>query len=365
MPVEELTHQRLMFEVERVLQSYEELYINQRFDINLVHVRLPSGSGRKKVINMNKRLKDKHCFIRIKNPDELCMARAIAVGLARLEKDPKYDDIYRGRPLQRTRALTLHQQAGVSLQPCGIEEAKKFQAVLADYQLVIVSAEHFDSIIFKGPTQEKVIYLYLHHGHYDLITSMSGFMGRNYYCLECEKGYNTEEGRHHRCKKKCLSCFQEGCRGDISSWIYCAYCRRSFQGPGCFENHRRMGPQGGISVCKQYLKCKDCGKMLDRTRRDVNLHKCGEVMCRVCDKFVDKDHQCFMQVPKQGKKRKREDDEEQEDTYLFFDFECIQDTGSMSLIWSWYKINTGRSGCLKRARHFAPGCLTRCQEQPA
>ena len=261
MPVEDLTSQRIMFEVERVLQSHKDLYVNQRFDVNLAHVSLPAGSGRKKEINMSKRLRDKRCFIRIRNQDELCMARAIVVGMAKLENDPKYDLIKQGKSVQRTRALELHRKAGVPLQPCGIEEAKKFQTVLPHYQLVIVSAEHLNSIIYKGPTREKVIYLYLHHGHYDFITSMPGFIGRTYYCLECEMGYKTEEGRHHRRKRKCLSCFQEGCRGNISSWIYCAYCRRSFQGPGCFENHRRIGPQGGISVCKQYLKCKDCGKM--------------------------------------------------------------------------------------------------------
>ena len=273
---------------------------------------------------MRKRLQERRCLIPIVNKDELCMARCIVVGVARWQNDPAYEDLRKGRPLQRTRAWELHKLAGVELKACGVEEIKRFQTVLPNYQLVIVSAEHYNSIIYKGPDRDKQIFFYLNNQHYDLIISMPGLLGKSYYCLHCEKGYNTEDGRHHACKKKCYSCFQIACPGDEFSWIFCEKCQRSFKGKDCFANHEKKGSQGSRTVCETYFKCKECGKVLDRTRRDIRTHKCGEKLCHVCDKYVDSEHQCFMQVVKK-KKRKRDDDDEP--LMLFFDFECTQETG--------------------------------------
>ena len=80
---------------------------------------------------------------------------------------------------------------------------------------------------------------------------------------------------------------------------------------------------------KSFCKCKDCGKLLNRTKRDVSNHKCGEKMCRTCQKFVNEEHQCFMLVPKknESRKRKRDETEEVNPKILFLDFECTQERG--------------------------------------
>ena len=157
MPVEQLTPERIMYETEHVLQSHEDLHSNQTFDVNLIHVVKPEGLKGKKIINISKCLREKHCFIRILNKDELCVARAIVVGVARVKKDPRYSQMLRGRPIQRTRALELHGKAGAELKACGLDEVKRFQTVLTDYQLVIVSAQHYNSIIYKGQNKNKFI----------------------------------------------------------------------------------------------------------------------------------------------------------------------------------------------------------------
>ena len=93
----------------------------------------------------------KRCFVTIKNKDELCAARAIVTAIAKLEGFSNYCSYKDGGPIQRTKAWDLHHKAGVPLTPCGIDEIKLFQAVLPDYQLVVVSGDHFDAIIYKGP----------------------------------------------------------------------------------------------------------------------------------------------------------------------------------------------------------------------
>ena len=94
MPLKELTPRRLMFEIERVLQSHEEFVLGDDIHINLIHVKMPSGSGnenRKRCgVNLKTRNSRKRCVVDIKNKDELCAARAIVTAIAKLEGFPNY-----------------------------------------------------------------------------------------------------------------------------------------------------------------------------------------------------------------------------------------------------------------------------------
>ena len=62
-----------------------------------------------------------------------------------------------------------------------------FPTVLNGYQIHVLSKEHINAVIYKGPNAEKKIYLYYHDGHFDVITEMTAFLGRNYHCTDCDK----------------------------------------------------------------------------------------------------------------------------------------------------------------------------------
>jgi hypothetical protein len=125
----------------------------------------------------------------IQNKDELCLARALVVSIAKIEKDSRYKSIVdHRRPRQTRLAHDLDNKAGVAIGSCGIDEVKQFQAYLTDYQINIVSKEHQNSVIFPGPDKEKRVYLFLHENHFDVITSMPAFVARKMYCHTCKKG---------------------------------------------------------------------------------------------------------------------------------------------------------------------------------
>ena len=179
-----------------------------------------------------------------------------------------------------------------------------FQAALPGYQLVVVSGDHFNAIVYKGPETEKPIYLYYHDEHYDVITLMPAFLGRAYFCLACEKGYNTEDWKHHSCENKCKCCHHTACtdQEEVGSWIQCVQCQRMFKGPACFENHQRVGVQGREvgRVSKRIAKCQKCGKVSELRQGD---HKCGEVRCPTCNVYDNPEtHRCFMKAQK-GKEK--------------------------------------------------------------
>ena len=176
--------------------------------------------------------------------NSLCLARAIVTDIARQDKDPEWNSIWQGRKEQRLLAQQLHLRASVQEGLCGIPEVDKFQKVIDNYQIIVLSAKHFNAIVYKGPRREKQIYLYHYVNHFDIITSVSSFLGRSYWCLECMKGYNEKE--KHRCSKVCKCCFTEGCVGitQKAAWQECGTCHRIFARDECYANHCRPTREG-------------------------------------------------------------------------------------------------------------------------
>ena len=129
MPAERLTTEYILAKFEQVIQSNQEFRLNDMVEINVIHVSMPIGGKRSKrtEVKLEKHLKKKRAIVRIRNDDELCMARALVVAKAKLDDDPQYKSIVDHRwPMQTRLAEELHQKANVPLGPCGIEQAKLF-----------------------------------------------------------------------------------------------------------------------------------------------------------------------------------------------------------------------------------------------
>lgn len=158
------------------LNSNEEFEPGDEFDATCTFaiVRVPErGGGKTKYNNRNigtrvvdSMLHDKRSVVTIKNTDDLCCARAIVTMIARHGRKSnqaskrQYDNMRKGYPIKKTRAEELHLLANEPLGPCGIEELKKFQAILPDYQIKVLSYDKPHCIIFKGTEDlEKKILL--------------------------------------------------------------------------------------------------------------------------------------------------------------------------------------------------------------
>ena len=349
MRVAKLSAERLLAEIERVLQSYEEFVIDQSLVIELIHVRLPAGRGKRCYVDLERKMTEKQCFINIKNKDELCCARAIITAKAKLDKDSRWNSIRQGRKIQKQLAEELHQQAGVQHKRCDLEDVKKFQFVLPDYQIHVISKEAllnlsclrtfefrtplgtsllpFNGIVFKGPEADKKIYLYLHDEHFDVITTMSGFVGRCYYCHKCNKGYDHKE--KHACNEPCPFCHR--CHDDQSeNWHHCKNCNRHFKNKTFYDLHTKQSNQGN-STCQTYYRCQQCLVTVNKTRTQ-KPHVCGEKYCKTCKCFEPESHMCYMKTVDEeeennamNRKCKKRDDDDQLKRWMFFDFECTQD----------------------------------------
>ena len=118
-PVVQLTTERVFSQIERVIQSNRDFRLNDAVTVDIIHVETPQGSGRSKrtTLNIREYLKKKGSVITINNNDNLCLARALVVAVARIEKDPEYNQI-RGpnQNMQLQRAFELHRAANVPYQ---------------------------------------------------------------------------------------------------------------------------------------------------------------------------------------------------------------------------------------------------------
>ena len=328
MSVERLTVERVYSELERVIQSNQEFRLNDTVTIDINHVLAPVGSGRKKrtTFDIDDYLHEKKSVVRIKNnKDDLCLARALVVARAKKENDPRYGYIKDSRrPLQREKAFDLHEAANVPLGPCGLNEVVLFQQHLSEYQIMIISGDHNNSIIYPpqppGTDEKPHLALYLHDNHYDVINSVPGFLGRCYFCFRCHKGYDCTTD--HMCKNMCRSCRGFGCVIQ-NDGMACRECKRLFKNRQCYDRHKTEPINGGgRTVCQVIRVCEKCDKAMDIRKIRDGGHICGR-KCRTCGVVItreDTDHKCYMQPLEQ----------EEDSSYnhmLFFDFEATQEHG--------------------------------------
>ena len=327
--LEELTTEKVLSQVEKVVQSNEEFRLNDTVNIDVIRVEMPQGSGRSRlkrdIVNIRDYLKKKGSVITINNRDNLCLARALVVSIARIENDPRFAWIRRPESaVQRERAFDLHEAANVPLGPCGLREVGLFQQYLVNYQIIVVSGDQGNSIIYAGqpPTNpQKFIYLYYQANHYDVITSLPGFLNRSHFCHRCYKPY--DHTTDHLCIGMCRSCRGFGCTIEDNG-ITCQECDRLFKNQACYDRHKEEPIDGsGRTVCEKIRKCPKCKQAMDVGRIRPGGHECVEKKCPTCKIMrnpQDLNHQCYMQQlqPKE---------ESSYNQLLFFDFECTQEHG--------------------------------------
>ena len=324
----------------------------EKCKIAVQSVKIPTGKGRLYLTKDTVSRKD--CIITVKNDDTICLARAIVTAHANLRPErwsntQLKNGFNSSRKLQRLQAMKLHEDAHVEINDYGnnLSNIETF-AKHIDIEINVIDAEQFNNIIYTAnKCSEDKIYLLKTKNHFDVIKSLTAFYVTPYYCHECKKAYTKRD--KHKCPSKCLSCFtyakDRKCEGNE---IVCEKCNRKFFCKRCFKNHlkNRSKVEGKMDiVCDTVKKCLDCNRII--TGKYVNIHKCGYTECNNCNKYIGKNHKCFMKKIKakggyctvDGKKPCKNNDSIKKkdwchscrtytEKYVFYDFEATQNTGT-------------------------------------
>ena len=357
-----LRMEELLNNLSKMLNSNEQFELDDSFQLSVVHVQPhPRGSGPKRRPKKRPRhvpgylsdvqleeVKKSRIKIRRDAPG-WCAALAIvtAKALAEIEAqnlNPKrkqkvqreWTDRKRNRNRLFEAALNLLGEVKMNPGAWGHEELERVVQApsLRDYKIVVIHARrsYLSKAYGRGPTMLGLLFK---DDHYDALSSIKGYLVKNYFCETCFRGYDSE-GRH-RCPGNravhCSSCGQNTCQEYREAFkryqsptVECPDCHRTFFGPQCLDKHKAytltgQAARGTNSVCHKRQKCADCHLYMD-TQKEIQRHKCGFAECHCCDEYVHiESHQCFVQ---QASKEQAKD--YVPPLHVFFDIECQQGT---------------------------------------
>ena len=100
--------------------------------MNVIHVSMPSGGkrGKRTDVNLERHSETKRSVVRIRNKDNLCMARALVVAKSKIDNDPHYKYVANHRkPMQTRLAQELHNNADVPLARAELKKPNGFRRI--------------------------------------------------------------------------------------------------------------------------------------------------------------------------------------------------------------------------------------------
>ena len=212
-PWDQLNANTVMETIEKVLNSNQNLSVDDSFGIAVGSIDLPKGGTRRRITRLtgkNNSLQLKRSIVTIQNDDQLCMARAIGVSWAKLKirttdewtyiaktRDKKSnlqlilehqkvpENYYKNvrakrRKEQRELAVDIRQLTGVSLdRPASLSDIPVFEEVLG-IRVMVISARLGNKFITSPSTDERpCIYIYLvDDDHFHAVNSLKGFFNK-------------------------------------------------------------------------------------------------------------------------------------------------------------------------------------------
>lgn len=142
------TIEKLLTAIMKILQSKEEIMLDEGFTADVITIRRDVGAGRRKVINVDVDRLKKRSILNIPNDKRgLCCAKSIVYALAHLDKDKSAINAlrHRQRPALLKRAIDLHKKAGVPIGPCTYKEIDMFEKYL-NVQIVVFSTQNSNKV---------------------------------------------------------------------------------------------------------------------------------------------------------------------------------------------------------------------------
>ena len=356
--LENLTGEAVMDRFERVLNSHQDMSADETFTISVGLLRLNKGGG-KNSLPLNPHLNrtdhsailNKRSLIKILcdedsqdyEGEQLCAAKSIVVAKSKLrtflpvghpdrirshefknltKRDRQLNDWANGLKQQ---AMQLQSKTGLPYdRPLTVRELAQFEDHVG-LKIFVVQfiPNQVEPVVTpcSGKTFEKNIFLYLADNHYHAIVNIDAMFRDRQLCKKCYKIYPPSQHNQHPCNtKKCMVCNRLVCK--IDAIVFCPDCNMTCRSMQCFDAHKQVkdSKKKGHSsrpACVRTKKCLTCGKLVDTTKRAFQDHVCGTYECIYCKEWVDTSHLCYLRR-KAMKKTKG--------SFLFFDFETMQDS---------------------------------------
>ena len=128
---------------------------------------------------------------------------------------------------------------------------------------------------YRCPLWPVKLYLLLSDNHYDVISIITAFIGKNVY-------YDKE-------KQKCYACGNKSKCDTKQKHYECVTCFKIFYGFTCGVNH-----VNNKRCIEHSYKCKKCYRIIKTKSRKITDHVCDEILCSNCKGWFVGEHNCYM-----------------------------------------------------------------------
>jgi hypothetical protein len=320
-PIHLLTPQAIMGAIEKFLNSNKGLKLDDKLQIHIGIMDIPRGAG---YSSLTRRTGDDALIEKVRkksilnisknNAHPTCAARAIVCGAARLRcSRDKYNQVSRqGRKLQYNLAFDLLEEVGLPTDKgINIRDFTLIEEFLG-VQIIVYDAPFRNSCIYAGAQErDDKIFIYHNDNHFDLITSITGFLKAGYYCTTCLVPY--KDRTKHSCNLYCKTCQHVNCV--VENEMTCYRCNQRCRSLDCFNRHKVKESDAHTTLCETNYGCKKCKIVTSEALK--NDHICGEYICTNCQNKVTNPHLCYMRAVKPKKTKGK---------FIFFDFETTAET---------------------------------------
>ena len=269
-----ITANVIMDRIEAVVHSNNFIPANKGLQINIAAIKNINGLKYGSNSNIWNDLHRKGSIIVIKNVnDDLCLPRAIAVGIAYAEyqNDKLNNDLKKRFKTMSTNDRGDGRRCIFSLQKCtALEYQKKasipyYTPAILDHiplyekslqvGITVISARSGNKRVYKGNSSYKLQVTLYHISdedtcHFAVITHINALISRAYYCNDCDKGFNNRN--YHRCTVWCNICGRNGCILNKNATVQCSECNAPCHSTSCLNKHHAQ-KNGNKSLCKKML----------------------------------------------------------------------------------------------------------------
>lgn len=145
--IRSMTVESIMSRIMKVIQSKEDIALDEGFSVDVAVIRRPRGGARKKinVVDVD-RLKKRSIHSILEDEYGVCCAKAILLALVFVDGDPEIETLRHPRnTVLLRRALALHEATKIPVGPCGLQEIEEFEKYLK-VQVVVISTAALNKV---------------------------------------------------------------------------------------------------------------------------------------------------------------------------------------------------------------------------
>ena len=247
---------------EKVSQSNSRFNAMDTFVVTVHSVRMPLSFGENVLKSRGRPLSVmahlKRSIVEVKAEDN-CLAHALVIAIAKVDKNPNYDAFRKGRKIRQV-VQTLLESTGIDLSNgAGIPELVRLHEHFREYKLVVYRGLSCDKIIFEGQVDStkrlNILYDDVER-HYHVIANLTGAMAKKFECEGCNNACTSDVT--HACDQTCSDCM--ACHPCAFSGVRIPFaeCNRHIRSHTCFANqpyHQRRSGYGGTAPTRLYGAC--------------------------------------------------------------------------------------------------------------